>query len=129
MLLLTALLCGTLFPGKAQNNEITMDNNQRTLLQKHIDEHRKDFFSVNALADELNMSPHYLSDLLRSQTGMNTQQHIHAFLIERAKSLLVTTQLSVSEIAYRLGFEYPQHFNRLFKNKTGITPSEYRNMN
>ena len=99
------------------------------LLQRHMDEQRKDFFSVNALASELNMSPHYLSDLLRSLTGMNTQQHIHAFLIERAKSLLVTTQLSVSEIAYRLGFEYPQHFNRLFKNKTGITPSEYRNMN
>lgn len=101
----------------------------RGLLQKHMDEHRKEFISVNALAGELNMSPHYLSDLLRSQTGMNTQQHIHSFLIERAKSLLVTTPLSVSEIAYRLGFEYPQHFNRLFKSKTGITPLEYRNMN
>ena len=101
----------------------------QTLLQKHIDTLPRKFISVNTLAGELNMSPHYLSDLLRSLTGMNTQQHIHAFLIERAKSLLVTTQLSVSEIAYRLGFEYPQHFNRLFKNKTGITPSEYRNMN
>lgn len=101
----------------------------RDLLQKHMDEHRREFISVNALAGELNMSPHYLSDLLRSQTGMNTQQHIHSFLIERAKSLLVTTPLSVSEIAYRLGFEYPQHFNRLFKSKTGITPLEYRNMN
>lgn len=94
-----------------------------------MDEHRRESISVNALAGELNMSPHYLSDLLRSQTGMNTQQHIHSFLIERAKSLLVTTPLSVSEIAYRLGFEYPQHFNRLFKSKTGITPLEYRNMN
>lgn len=101
----------------------------RGLLQKHMDEHRREFISVNALAGELNMSPHYLSDLLRSQTGMNTQQHIHSFLIERAKFLLVTTPLSVSEIAYRLGFEYPQHFNRLFKSKTGITPLEYRNMN
>lgn len=101
----------------------------RGLLQKHMDEHRRESISVNALAGELNMSPHYLSDLLRSQTGMNTQQHIHSFLIERAKSLLVTTPLSVSEIAYRLGFEYPQHFNRLFKSKTGITPLEYRNMN
>ena len=99
------------------------------LLQRHIDERRKGFISVNTLASELNMSPHYLSDLLRSQTGMNTQQHIHAFPIEQAKSLLATTQLSVSEIAYRLGFEYPQHFNRLFKSKTGITPLEYRNMN
>lgn len=99
------------------------------LLQKHIDGHHKEFISVNAIASELNMSPHYLGDLLRNRTGMNTQQHIHAFLIERAKSMLVTTRLSVSEIAYRLGFEYPQHFNRLFKSKTGITPSEYRNMN
>ena len=101
----------------------------QVLLQRHIDKHCKEFVSVSALANELNMSSHYLSDLLRSLTGMNTQQHIHAFLIERAKSLLATTQLSVSEIAYRLGFEYPQHFNRLFKSKTGVTPLEYKNMN
>ncbi len=98
----------------------------RSLFQKHIEAHRKEFISVNAIAGELNMSAHYLSDLLRSQTGMNTQQHIHAFLVEQAKSMLVTTQLSVNEIAYELGFEYPQHFNRLFKNKTGITPLEFR---
>lgn len=58
---------------------------------------------------------------------MNTQQHIHAFIIERAKSLLLATSLSIGEIAFRLGFEYPQYFNRLFKNKTGQTPLEYRN--
>lgn len=98
----------------------------RFLFQKHIEEHRREFISVNAIASELNMSAHYLSDLLRNQTGMNTQQHIHAFLVERAKSMLATTQLSVSEIAYGLGFEYPQHFSRLFKNKTGITPLEFR---
>lgn len=74
------------------------------------------------------MSPHYLSDLLRSQTGMNTKQHIHAYLVDCSKVLLANTQLSVSEVAYRLGFEYPQHFNRLFKRKTGITPSEYRKL-
>ena len=84
--------------------------------------------SVSAVASELNMSPHYLSDLLRSQTGMNTKQHIHAYLVDCAKVLLANTQLSVSEVAYRLGFEYPQHFNRLFKRKTGITPSEYRKL-
>lgn len=98
----------------------------RFLFQKHIEEHRREFISVNVIASELNMSAHYLSDLLRNQTGMNTQQHIHAFLVERAKSMLATTQLSVSEIAYGLGFEYPQHFSRLFKNKTGITPLEFR---
>ena len=89
---------------------------------------RGEFLSVSAVASELNMSPHYLNDLLRSQTGMNTKQHIHAYLVDCAKVLLANTQLSVSEVAYRLGFEYPQHFNRLFKRKTGITPSEYRKL-
>lgn len=82
-----------------------------------------------AIARELNMSPHYLSDMLRVQTGMNARQHIHACLVERAKELLVNTRLSASEIAYSLGFEYPQHMNRLFKSKTGVTPLEYRKKN
>ena len=98
-------------------------------IRRHVEERKEKFVSVNGIAQEMHMSAHYLSDLLRNLTGMNTQQHIHAYLIERAKSLLATTQLSVSEIAYELGFEYPQHFNRLFKNKTGVTPLEYRNAN
>lgn len=98
------------------------------MFRQHLDERRGEFLSVSAVASELNMSPHYLSDLLRSQTGMNTKQHIHAYLVDCAKVLLANTQLSVSEVAYRLGFEYPQHFNRLFKRKTGITPSEYRKL-
>lgn len=75
------------------------------------------------------MSTHYLSELLRTLTGMSTQQHIHAYLIDQAKSLLKSTDLSVNEIAYKLGFEYPQYFNRLFKTKTGYTPVEFRNLN
>lgn len=59
---------------------------------------------------------------------MSTQQHIHIYLIERAKGLLKTTDLSVSKIAYSLGFEYPQYFNRLFKSKTRRTPVDFRNM-
>lgn len=82
--------------------------------------------TVKQLADLLNVSPHYLSDMLRSLTGQNAQQHIHSKLIEKAKEVLVTTPLSVSEIAYRLGFEYPQSFSKLFKNKTNISPLEYR---
>ena len=66
------------------------------------------------------------TDYLRTQTGQNTQQHIHAYLIDRAKHLLVTTDSPASEIAYRLGFEYPQHFARFFKQKTGLTPIEFR---
>lgn len=82
--------------------------------------------SVQNLADQLNVSASYLSDMLRSLTGLNTQQHIHNRLIERAKEILSTTDLSVAEIAYQLGFEYPQSFTRLFKSKTNQTPLEFR---
>lgn len=82
--------------------------------------------TVQNLADELNVSASYLSDMLRSLTGLNTQQHIHNRLIETAKEILSTTDLSVSEIAYQMGFEYPQSFTRLFKSKTNQTPLEFR---
>jgi len=81
---------------------------------------------VNDLAEQMNVSPHYLSDMLRSLTGMSAQQHIHNQLIEKAKELLLTTNLSINETAYNLGFEYPQYFNRLFKSKTGLTPAAFR---
>ena len=82
--------------------------------------------TVEKLASQLNISSSYLSDMLRSVTGQNTQQHIHNKLIEKAKEILTTTKLSVSEIAYGLGFEYPQSFSKLFKSKTSFTPIEYR---
>lgn len=84
--------------------------------------------NVNDVAAQLNVSAHYLSDMLRLSTGQNAQQHIHEFLIEKAKQLLLTTSLSVNETAYRLGFKYPQYFSRLFKNKTGLTPAAFRVM-
>jgi transcriptional regulator GlxA family with amidase domain len=65
--------------------------------------------------------------MLRSLTGRSTQQHIHDKLIEKAKELITTTSLSVSEIAYQLGFEYPQSFSKLFKSKTNTSPLEFRN--
>jgi AraC-like DNA-binding protein len=83
--------------------------------------------TVQKIAEQLNVSQNYLSDMLKSQTGQTAQQHIHDKLIERAKEILTSTNLSVSEIAYQLGFEYPQSFNKLFKNKTNISPLEYRN--
>ncbi|WP_317166178.1 helix-turn-helix transcriptional regulator [Chitinophaga sp. Ak27] len=82
--------------------------------------------TVEYLAGKLNVSPRYLSDMLRSQTGQNAQQHIHDKLIEKAKEYLTTTNLSVSEIAYQLGFEYSQSFNKLFKKKTSQTPMEFK---
>ncbi len=78
------------------------------------------------LAFQLNMSSKYLSDCLKQLTGQTAQQLIHEKLIEHAKDILTTTELSVSEIAYQLGFEYPQSFKKLFKNKTNQTPREYR---
>ncbi|PBQ31002.1 AraC family transcriptional regulator [Sphingobacteriaceae bacterium] len=81
---------------------------------------------VHYISDKLNVSANYLSDMLRSLTGQSTQQHIHNKLIEVAKESLTTTQLSVSEIAYQLGFEHPQSFNKLFKSKTNLSPLEFR---
>lgn len=82
--------------------------------------------TVQYFADKMNVSSNYLSDMLRILTGQSTQQHIHNKLIERAKEILTTSNLSVSEIAYQLGFEHPQSFSKLFKSKTNLTPIEFR---
>jgi AraC-like DNA-binding protein len=82
--------------------------------------------TVQYLADNLHLSPSYLSDMLRALTGQNAQQHIHDKLIEKAKEKLSTTTLPVSEIAYTLGFEHPQSFSKLFKTKTNLSPLEFR---
>ncbi len=82
--------------------------------------------TAQSIASELNISPNYLGSLLKSLTGLTTQQHIHARLIEEAKEKLSTTRQSVSEIAYALGFEHPQSFSKLFKAKTNRSPLEFR---
>ena len=83
--------------------------------------------TVTYIAEALNVSPSYLSGLLKTLTGQSTQQHIHEKLIEKAKERLSTTTLSVSEIAYTLGFEHSQSFSKLFKKKTNLSPLEFRN--
>ncbi|MDO7846021.1 helix-turn-helix transcriptional regulator [Hymenobacter sp. M29] len=82
--------------------------------------------SVHYVADALQLSPKYLSNLLRVVTGQSTQQHIHAWLIAKAKEKLSTTTLTVSEIAYELGFEHLPSFSKLFKAKTNLSPLEFR---
>ncbi|WP_316832832.1 helix-turn-helix transcriptional regulator [Pedobacter aquatilis] len=82
--------------------------------------------TVHQLAEEISVSPRYLSDMLRSLTGQNAQQHIHEKLIEKAKEILSISNLSVAEIAYQLGFEHPQSFNKLFKSKTNLTPVQFK---
>jgi AraC family transcriptional activator of pobA len=102
-----------------------------------VDEILSDYFNSEALikketspvvyiADLLNLSPGYLSELLKSLTGQNTQQHIHNKLIEKAKERLSCSNLSVSEIAYELGFEHLQSFSKLFKAKTNLSPLAFR---
>jgi AraC-like DNA-binding protein len=81
---------------------------------------------VKGCAERLGYSPDYLSDLLRKETGRSAQEHIHERLIESAKDLLLGTRDPVNRVAYALGFEYPQHFSKLFKNGTGQTPGEFR---
>jgi len=82
--------------------------------------------TVKYTADSLSVSPDYLSSLLKTLTGLNAQQHIHLKLIEKAKEKLSTTNLSVSEVAFELGFEHPQSFSKLFKTKTNLSPLEFR---
>ena len=82
--------------------------------------------SVQFIADALNVSPTYLSALLKALTGQSTQQHIHEKLIEKAKEKLSLTNLSISEIAYSLGFEHAPSFSKLFKGKTNLSPLQFR---
>lgn len=82
--------------------------------------------TVQYIADKLNISPKYLGSMLKQFTGLSTQQHIHEKLIDKAKEKLSVTELSVSEIAYGLGFEHPQSFSKFFKAKTKVSPLEFR---
>jgi AraC-like DNA-binding protein len=85
--------------------------------------------TIEYLASECHLSANYLSDLLSRETGRSAKEHINDFIIEKAKNLLLSSTDSISGIAYSLGFNYPHYFGRIFKNKTGKTPQEYRLMN
>ncbi|MEL6674939.1 MAG: helix-turn-helix transcriptional regulator [Bacteroidota bacterium] len=85
--------------------------------------------SVKHCAQLLHLSPNYFGDLVKTETGRNAKDHIQDYIIEQAKNELLSSDLSVGEIAYKLGFEYPQGLNRLFKAKTGVSPTIYRNVN
>jgi len=117
---------------------ITRKPHQQTFVvqfEKMLDTYLNDELSganelpnVKYFAEQLNMSPNYLSDLLRSVTGKSAQSHIQSKLVEEAKRLLSTSKLTVAEIAYQLGFEQPQSLNRLFKKKTEMSPLDFRQL-
>ncbi len=85
--------------------------------------------SIDYFAQQAHLSTHYFSDLIKKETGRSPKDHINSFLVEKAKSLLAGSNQSISEISYYLGFNYPHYFTRLFKNKTGMTPNQYRTDN
>lgn len=85
--------------------------------------------AISYFAEKVHLSQHYFSDLIKKETGRSPKDHINDFVLEKAKNLLLSTQRSVSEIAYDLGFNYPHYFTRLFKNKIGVSPMEYRQVN
>lgn len=112
---------------------LTRKNNNSALLTRfgqlidgYFNSDVQSLLTVQYIAAQMSLSPNYLSDLLRVHTGLNTQQHIHEKLIAKAKEKLSTTSLSVSEIAYSLGFEHAQSFSTLFKKKTNLSPLEFR---
>ena len=85
--------------------------------------------TVKECAQKINLSVNYLGDLIKTETGRSAKDHINEYVIERAKTRLLASNDSVREIAFGLGFEYPQGFNKLFKAKVGLSPSKYRNLN
>jgi len=116
---------------------ITRDNSNKGILER-FETVLKTFFNSDApqevglpsvayCAGELNLSPNYFGDLIKKETGKTANEYIHLKLIDVAKEKIYDTNKSVQEIAYELGFKYPQHFTRMFKQHTGTTPMEYRN--
>ena len=85
--------------------------------------------SVGYFAENIFLSSNYLSDLLKKETGKNAKDHVNAYLVDMAKNLLLNSNETVSEIAYKLGFNYPHYFTRMFKLHTGHTPNNYRSIN
>ena len=101
-------------------------------IRKYFEDGKMDLIGIpkiENIADGLKVSARYLSDILKSETGKSAIEHIHLYLLDEAKNLLMQPDKTVSEVAYQLGFDYPQYFSRLFKKKTGLSPKEYREQN
>ena len=110
------------------------DNNILAQFERHLDlyfEQNKQYAegipTVKYFADKVCLSPNYFGDYIKKTTGRTAQDYVHCKIIEIAKERILSSKMSISEIAYELGFQYPQHFSRLFKNCVGMTPNEFRN--
>lgn len=122
---------GRQFITRSQSHRDLLDQVEK-ILNNYINQNTeqiKQLPTVRYLAEQVNLSSDYLSDLLKKETGLSAQDHIHQCIIEEAKNQLKQTNKSVNEVAYALGFEYPQYFSRLFRRKTGLSPIEYRSQN
>jgi AraC-like DNA-binding protein len=108
------------------NDLLTKFNNELNSYFESGQLEEKGITNIEFLADKMSVSQRYLSDTLKNETGKTTTEHLQLYLIEEAKNILLKPNKSISEVAYELGFEYPQYFSRLFKKKEGISPSEYR---
>ena len=119
------------FFSRTNLNSDIMSKFERFLINYYASDqaHQKGVPSVDSCAKELNLSPNYLSDLLKKETGKTALEHIHLFLNDKAKNSLLNSTDPVSGIAYSLGFEYPQRFSNLFRSKTGMSPTEFRHLN
>ena len=114
------------------NNNLDVISKVEQLLRDYINnkiQYLENPPTIKYLSDHCCLSPNYLSDLLSKETGRSALDHINDAIIEKAKSILLTTDDSITGISYSLGFNYPHYFSRLFKQKTGISPTEYRQLN
>tara|TARA_R110000822_G_scaffold294446_2_gene416511 strand:- start:518 stop:985 length:468 start_codon:yes stop_codon:yes gene_type:complete len=112
---------------KELSNDLLEQFNQH--LKKYFESgqlQEKGIPSIEQIADKLSVSQRYLSDTLKQETGKTTTEHLQLYLIDEAKNILLKPNKSISEVAYELGFEYPQYFSRLFKKREGLSPTEYR---
>lgn len=114
-----------------KNQNVDILSKVEGLLKKYYDanrQHETGTPTIQYIAERVNLSANYLSDLLKKETGRNAKEHINAFVVEKAKTLLLSTAQNVSEIAFDLGFNYPHYFSRMFKQHTGMTPKQYREL-
>lgn len=114
------------FIDRKEASNILLDKFKAELRTFYTNNRINNIPSIEAIADKLSISQRYLSDTLKKETGKSAKEHINLFIIELAKDKLIGTSDSISQIAYDLGYDYPQHFSKMFKKQTGTSPKEYR---